>query len=51
MTDVKTLTEPQAIFDYVANHLFTQGKPAREEGGGMCRYKADDGSRCAVGLR
>jgi len=38
----------QEIFDFVATHLFTQKKTARDETG-RCLYRAPDGSRCAVG--
>jgi len=38
----------QQIFDTVARHLFTQGKAAQDDSG-MCRYRNEDGTRCAVG--
>jgi len=50
---------PQEIFDTVAKHLFTQGKPAKQmvpdpdsfEGeDNLCRYRAADGTKCAVGV-
>ena len=50
---------PQEIFDTVAKHLFTQGKPAKQlvpdpdsvEGEDyQCRYRAADGGKCAVGV-
>jgi len=51
---------PQEIFDTVAKHLFTQGKPAKQlvpdpdldDGVDdyQCRYRAADGTKCAVGV-
>jgi hypothetical protein len=50
---------PQEIFDTVAKHLFTQGKPAKQmmpdpdnvDGeDSQCRYRAADGTKCAVGV-
>jgi hypothetical protein len=50
---------PQEIFDTVAKHLFTQGKPAKQmmplsedddEEDYQCRYRAADGGKCAVGV-
>jgi hypothetical protein len=50
---------PQEIFDTVAKHLFTQGKPAKQmvpdpdsDDGedNQCRYRAADGTKCAVGV-
>jgi hypothetical protein len=37
----------QEVFDTVATHLFTQGRPATEYG--RCRYRTSDGLKCAVG--
>jgi hypothetical protein len=37
----------QEIFDKVAQHLLAQGRPARA--GDTCRYRAPDGSKCAIG--
>lgn len=37
----------QQIFDKVARHLFTQGRPAKSNG--LCRYRDDEGRSCAVG--
>lgn len=37
----------QEVFDTVVRHLHTQGKQAYDDGG--CRYRTDDGLRCAVG--
>ena len=42
-------TTKQGIFDYVARHLFAQGKPAHRDGTG-CAYRGSDGSKCAVGV-
>jgi hypothetical protein len=39
---------PQEIFDTVARHLIAQGRQAKDEGGN-CVYRAEDGSKCAVG--
>jgi hypothetical protein len=51
---------PQEIFDTVAKHLFTQGKPAKQmmpdpyndddTEDSVCRYRAADGTKCAVGV-
>jgi len=38
----------QEIFDTVVRHLHTQGKMACDHDLG-CRYRTDDGLRCAVG--
>lgn len=38
----------QEIFDKVARHLLTQGQRAETEGGD-CVYRAEDGTKCAVG--
>jgi len=38
--------QPQEIFDTIAAHLFTQGKPAYE---GRCVYRGDNHISCAVG--
>jgi hypothetical protein len=42
---------PQEIFDKVATHLLTQNKRSIGFDGSVkcCRYRALDGSRCAVG--
>ncbi len=37
----------QEIFDKVATHLFTQGKPAIEDQ--TCKYRDSEGNSCAVG--
>lgn len=37
----------QEILNTVYEHLKQQGKPSRD--GSNCRYRASDGSRCAVG--
>lgn len=39
--------DKQEIFNTVATHLFTQGKPSIVEG--RCKYRAPDGCRCAAG--
>lgn len=38
----------QEIFDYVVNHLYTQGKPAKDFIGN-CVYRNKQGLMCAVG--
>ncbi len=38
---------PQEIFDTVVDHLLSQGKPSIS---GVCRYRSDDGLKCAVGV-
>lgn len=38
----------QEIFDTVARHLIAQGAQSITDDG-HCRYRADDGKRCAVG--
>ena len=40
--------ELQTIFNQVCQHLVRQGKAAIQ-GGGACRYRTEDGMRCAVG--
>lgn len=40
----------QEIFDTVVNHLRTQGKKAVKGQGGICMYRAPDGSKCAAGV-
>lgn len=42
------LPSAQEVFDIVVNHLFTQGRPARQDDG-RCRYRMKSGLRCAVG--
>lgn len=37
----------QEMFDKVAAHLLTQGKPATLDGN--CRYRGADGTKCAIG--
>jgi hypothetical protein len=37
----------QEVFNKVATHLLTQGVAATV--GGECRYRTDDGKRCAIG--
>lgn len=41
----------QETFDFVANHLYDQGKPAILSHGGIiyCRLRAPDGCKCALG--
>jgi hypothetical protein len=39
---------PQEIFDVVSEHLFNQGKRSVDKF--HCRYRNDDGLRCAVGV-
>lgn len=39
----------QEIFDFVANHLFTQGKPAVTVHTNTCSYRTADGLSCAAG--
>jgi hypothetical protein len=39
----------QELFDKVATHLLTQGKKAQDLVPVICRYKTDDGLKCAVG--
>ncbi len=43
----------QSVFDTVAAHLLSQGRRSwrgdKATGVGMCRLRADDGARCAVG--
>jgi hypothetical protein len=43
------LPSAQEVFDLVANHLFKQGRPARQDDG-RCRYRMKSGLRCAVGV-
>lgn len=41
--------QPQEIFDKVVDHLFTQGEPAMKPYTVACRYRGDNGQKCAVG--
>jgi len=45
---VKVLTL-QEIFDKAAIHLLTQGKPAVTPDRNKCKYRTDEGLKCAVG--
>jgi len=38
---------PQEIFDIVATHLLKQNRRAKD--GFSCRYRGDEGTKCAVG--
>lgn len=52
MVDVRTITEPQAVYDFVSAHLIKQAKAATfvdEDGDIVCAYRASDGCVCAVG--
>lgn len=42
------LPSAQEIFDLVVEHLFKQGRPARQDNG-RCRYRMESGLRCAIG--
>lgn len=44
----KTDWTAQEVFDFALNHLLKQNRMSIN-GGGSCSYRADDGSRCAVG--
>lgn len=53
-----SLNTAQEVFDFVANHLITQGRPALlsakqkasiSVSGVRCAYRADSGDSCAVG--
>jgi hypothetical protein len=39
----------QELFDTVATHLLRQGRKAETERG-VCKYRTDDGLKCAVGV-
>lgn len=39
----------QEIFDKVARHLLTQNRPARDVYSDNCRYRTENGLKCAVG--
>lgn len=43
----RTMLNAQQIFDKVARHLFTQGRPAKDLG--TCLYRTNEGLSCAVG--
>lgn len=43
------LPSAQEVFDLVVDHLFEQGRPARQDDG-RCRYRMGSGLRCAVGV-
>lgn len=40
---------PQEIFDKVATHLFAQGEMAMDPNTDTCRYRTQDGKKCAIG--
>jgi hypothetical protein len=46
---METTMTRQEIFNKVADHLLTQGKPALFDEIGDCAYRGQDGSMCAVG--
>lgn len=39
----------QDVFDRVARHLLRQGRKAEDPETKICRYRASDGSKCAIG--
>ena len=39
----------QEMFDTVAKHLFTQGRPAISPSEGTCKFRTNDGLKCAAG--
>ena len=39
----------QEAFDVMVRHLRKQGRQARRDIGGPCRYRAENGLKCAVG--
>lgn len=39
--------DPQQVFDQVAVHIIAQGRRAQDYG--SCRYRTEDGLKCAVG--
>lgn len=39
----------QEIFDKVATHLLKQGRKAEATTNGSCKYRTDDGLKCAAG--
>lgn len=41
---------PQEIFDTVVRHAFAQRVPARNMDPPLCRYRAEDGKKCFVGV-
>lgn len=45
---IRSNASAQSVFDFVAKHLFKQGKPALGVKG-HCVYRAPDGCMCAVG--
>jgi hypothetical protein len=51
MTVLKADATKQEIFDFVANHLLTQGERAMYSGtlGQQCAYRGAEGRTCAVG--
>jgi hypothetical protein len=48
MRDLERMDD-QAIFDYVARHLLTQGRRATPVEGIGCLYRGPDGRSCAIG--
>lgn len=47
--NMTTETTAQQVFDYVAKFLLAQGKAAIVGTKSVCRYRTDDGLKCAVG--
>lgn len=45
----KPYTSLQEMFDVSATHLLAQGKRANDGGLSGCRYRSNDGCKCAVG--
>ena len=51
MITLKTLGEAteQEVFDQVAKHLLSQGKRCQDYDNRFCKYKNDEGLKCAAG--
>jgi len=47
--EILSLDTSRKVFDYVVNHMKTQGFPATEEDGLTCAYRGASGTSCAVG--
>lgn len=39
----------QELFDRISKHLLKQNERSAEHIGGACRYRGDNGLKCAVG--
>lgn len=42
--------DKQAIFNTVWNHFIAEGNPPSISAEGRCRYRTEDGKKCAIGI-